>query len=121
MLQPLIETQTMADVLQHDLVTADGSQVSPNAETNPGLFRALGGGGGRLGCHLACRGYSSTGTFGVSHRVYSQPCPALETVNTVGGKVSCWYKVSFTQPKTLSIFSYRPTKMVNSYVLPVRG
>jgi hypothetical protein len=89
---------TKLDVLQYEVVTADGSIKIANECQNQDLFWAMRGGGGMY-CHLpkldlgahAC--YS--GTFGVNTRVWLKTYPALKAVNTATGTVICKDKVSY--------------------------
>ena len=43
----LISTNSQVDVLQYDVVTADGEKQIANEQVNPDLFWALRGGGGK--------------------------------------------------------------------------
>jgi FAD/FMN-containing dehydrogenase len=62
------------NVLQFDVVTADGEKTVANACTNPDLFWAMRGGGG---------------AFAVATRVYLKTYPAFAAVNTIYGQVGC--------------------------------
>jgi hypothetical protein len=63
-----------ADVLQYEVVTADGKIKIANECKNKDLFWAMRGGGG---------------TFGVSTRVWLKTFPAFKAVNTVTGGIVC--------------------------------
>ncbi|KAM0664390.1 hypothetical protein ACQRIU_006972 [Beauveria bassiana] len=62
------------NIVQFDVVTADGSQKIANEVTNSDLFWALRGGGG---------------AFAVTTKVYIKLHPAMKAINTVGGGVVC--------------------------------
>lgn len=62
------------NVLQFEVVTADGTKKTVNECQNPDLFWALRGGGG---------------AFGVTTRVYFKTSPAPKAINTVVGRIEC--------------------------------
>ncbi|KND88978.1 hypothetical protein TOPH_06479 [Tolypocladium ophioglossoides CBS 100239] len=70
------------NVVQFEVVMADGSQQTVNEALNPDLFWALRGGGG---------------TFAVVTRAYIKTYPAFKTVNTVSGQVVCQNASSYSE------------------------
>ncbi|KAF2177939.1 FAD-binding domain-containing protein [Zopfia rhizophila CBS 207.26] len=62
------------NVVQYEVVTADGEEKIVNECTNQDLFWAMRGGGG---------------TFAVVTRVYIRTYPAFKAVNTIAGQIAC--------------------------------
>jgi hypothetical protein len=69
-----------ADVLQYEVVTANGVIKIANECTNKDLFWAMRGGGG---------------AFGVNTRVWLKTFPAFKAVTTVTGAVVCKDKATY--------------------------
>ncbi|KAH7138154.1 hypothetical protein B0J11DRAFT_587266 [Dendryphion nanum] len=69
------------NVVQFDVVTADGSTETVNECTNPDLFWALRGGGG---------------TLAVTTRTYFKTYPSFSAVSTAVGQIKCTQRSAWT-------------------------